>query len=73
MGAVGLSVKQTCHYVRVCVCDVAGIGTKIICHDMSYYTDNFADLPQDDRVIMLVRNGYVISPSIPPFCDDYHR
>ena len=57
MGAVGLSVKQTCHYVRVWVavrCHVAGIGTKIICHDMSYYTDNFVDLPQDDRVIMLV-------------------
>jgi len=35
-------------------CHVAGIGTKIICHDMSYYTDNFVDLPQDDRVIMLV-------------------
>ena len=33
---------------------VAGIGTKIICHDMSYYTDNFVDLMQGDRVSMLV-------------------
>ena len=58
MGAVGLSVKQTCHYFRVCACHVASIGTKIICHDMSYYTDNFVDLPQDDRVIMLVSSWF---------------
>jgi hypothetical protein len=35
-------------------CHVAGIGTKIICHHMSYYTDNFVDLMQGDRVSMLV-------------------
>jgi hypothetical protein len=46
---------------------------KLSRHDMSYYTDNFVDLTQDDRVSMMVSNGFVISPSIPPFCDDYHR
>ena len=27
---------------------------KLFCHDMSYYTDNFVDLMQGDRVSMLV-------------------